>query len=236
MKKIKFIAKDRLTEEIIDPPKPAQKNLPDWYKKLPIYTDNNIKFHLNYFLQNNLTSKNCIPVFDSISAGYILEFPCDVHFVDKDSNIKNHTVLWDVDWEVISSHSEDQVGDIGIPDNFDKNAWKLRGNWRIQTPKGYSILYTHPFYRYDLPFISATGIVDSDIYDTEMNIPFFLKKDFTGTIKKGTPIAQIIPIKRDVWKHTIEKHEENHIFSKNKIKRISRGSYKKLFWQKKKYL
>jgi hypothetical protein len=32
-----------------------------------------------------------------------------------------------------------------------------------------------------------------------INFPFFLKKDFNGIIKAGTPIIQAIPFKRETW-------------------------------------
>lgn len=235
MKKIIFTPKDELTETILTPPQPASKCVAEWYKSLSPYNDPSHKFHRSYDLSGNLTAKNCIPIFDSITSGYIIEFPCDIHFVKKESNFKNFSVLWDVSWEVISSHNEKQVGNMGIPDGFDRNAWKLIGNWRVKTPKGYSILYTHPFYRHDLPFFSSTGIVDSDVYDTEINIPFFLKNNFYGTIKKGTPVAQIIPIKRDSWKSEVAPYEINHRFINDKMRLISKGAYKKMFWQKKNY-
>jgi hypothetical protein len=31
------------------------------------------------------------------------------------------------------------------------------------------------------------------------NIPFFIKEGFSGVIPKGTPIAQVIPFKRESW-------------------------------------
>jgi hypothetical protein len=235
MKKIKFIAKDKLSEHILTPPEPSSLKVPKWYKDLSPYMNPSIKNHKNYFLKNNLTAKACVPIFDAINAGYMVELPCDVQFVDPAQNEMGYRALWDVSWDVLDLHTSDQVGDIGIPENFDKSAWKLMSNWRIKTPKGYSLLYTHPFYRYDLPFITATGIVDSDIYDFQVNLPFFIKKDFTGTIEKGTPIAQVIPIKRENWKSEVLGCEESHEFAYDKLKLISRGAYKKLWWQKKHY-
>lgn len=235
MKKIIFIPNNKVAESVLDPPKPSAKKIPSWFKNLSPYIEKGNRFHKDFYLNTNLTAKTCPPIFDSISAGYLIEFPCDVHFIKSTSNQNNFKAVWDVSWKVLESHSEYQVGDMGIPENFDKNAWKLMGNWRVRTPRGYSVLYTHPFYRYDLPFIAATGIVDSDVYDTEINIPFFIKKNFVGTIKKGTPIAQIIPIKRDSWQSQVLPYEDDYEFIKDKIKLISKGAYKKLFWQNKKY-
>jgi hypothetical protein len=235
MKKIFFTPKDKLTESIITPPQPASKNIAEWYRKLPVYINKNNNFYKGFNLRTNLTAKSCMPFFDAMNCGYLITFPCDVHFVDPTSNVSGFNVIWDVSWDVITRHSEAQVEGIPIPENFDKSAWKLTGNWRIKTPKGYSLLYTHPFYRYDLPFITATAIVDSDVYDADMNISFFLPKNFLGTIKRGTPVAQIIPIKRDSWKSQTMPYDEKNDFSIDNIRLVSRGSYKKRFWQKKYY-
>ena len=41
------------------------------------------------------------------------------------------------------------------------------------------------------------GYTDKEVLN--FHLPMWLKKDFIGIIKKGTPIAQIIPFKRDNW-------------------------------------
>ena len=113
-------------------------------------------------------------------------------------------------------------------------AWVL--SWGIQTPPGYSVLVTHPFNRHDLPFITTSGIMDSDNYSQAGELPFFLNSNFEGTIPAGTPIAQILPIKRENWES--EKMPYNESWSSRQlylIKRVTYGAYKKLFWQRKSY-
>ena len=44
------------------------------------------------------------------------------------------------------------------------------------------------------------GIVDTDRSPQPINFPFFIKKNFVGTIEVGTPVVQLIPFKRDDWK------------------------------------
>ncbi len=59
------------------PPKPAIKEVPDWYKKTSEYTNNQGKL----ITGNNSTShtiKKCMPVFDAITAGYILYTQVDI--------------------------------------------------------------------------------------------------------------------------------------------------------------
>jgi hypothetical protein len=94
----------------------------------------------------------------------------------------------------------------------------------------------HPVNRYDLPFITLTGVVDSDIAMSPGNLPFFIKKDFEGIIPKGTPIVQIFPFKRDDWKS----QEDMSLVEEGKKEtllalRLAFGYYKSYVWKKKTY-
>jgi hypothetical protein len=68
------------------------------------------------------------------------------------------------------------------------------------------------------------------------NLPFFLKEGFEGIIPKGTPIAQIIPFKRESW--NLQKDaalvNESRLNSRNSDSVIF-GWYKKTIWKKKSY-
>jgi hypothetical protein len=78
--------------------------------------------------------------------------------------------------------------------------------------------------------------MDSDNFSLGGQIPFFLQKDFTGIIPAGTPIAQLIPIKRDSWKSEVLPHNQG--FVKTQLFNVSRylyGGYKKHLWVKKSY-
>lgn len=222
-----------MTEKIIEPPKPAYSMVPPWYKKLNVFLDEKIKFYRNPNGRGNLTAKACVPVLDAMTTGYILTLPCDVTFVER--NIYGHRAMWDVSWQVMEEHSEEQTQGIDLPEIYEKIPLKFMGMWRIKAPKGYSLLYTHPFYRFDLPFITTTGIVDSDVYDTAMNLPFYIRKDFTGVLERGTPIAQVIPIKRENWKSEVKEYDPDYEFAINNIKLTNFRSYKKRFWHKKTY-
>jgi hypothetical protein len=240
MKKIKFSPAFNFVDSLdIDMPLPGKKFIPNWYKNLSPYISKNHKNVLSRLpnLSNitlNMTSKMCVPMIDSMTSGYIITMPCDVQFVDP--NLYGHRVIWnDLPWQVISTHSEKETSGFN-PFNsniFESSAYKFNGLWNIETPKGYSLLYTHPFWNYNVPFLTATGIVDSDIYSERINIPFFIKKDFFGIIEKDTPIAQIIPIKREKW-ISIKKNFIDNYYPANVRLKLSQ-SYKKRFWQKKQY-
>jgi hypothetical protein len=83
---------------------------------------------------------------------------------------------------------------------------KFHNFWTIEAPEGYSVLFTHPVNRRDLPFTSLTGLVDCDRYiDNHIHFPaHWHDKSFNGTLPKGTPVAQCIPVKRDSWTATVE--------------------------------
>jgi hypothetical protein len=110
-----------------------------------------------------------------------------------------------------------------------------------KAPKGYSILYTHPLNRHDLPFRTFSGVVESDNYDLPVNFPFqliiSLKENENLIVPKGTPVVQFIPIKRENWNH--EKIVEQNLYKRQKASNLINGTlvnaYKKLFWVKKTY-
>jgi hypothetical protein len=122
------------------------------------------------------------------------------------------------------------------PIGYERNPYKFENKWVMETPPGYSCLITHPLNRFDLPFFTMSGIVDTDQYNfLPVNLPFFLKEGFEGIIPKGTPIAQVIPFKREPW-HS-EKEDLNPLtkYQINNLKSVVQRSYKNRFWSKKTY-
>jgi hypothetical protein len=233
MKKIKFIPYSEKTIKIIDPPSAAKNNFPEWFKSFHgKINKKEIPFFPNR--PTNLTAKACPALLDTFSVGYTIKLDADVFFVDPKEY--GHRVIWSVSWDVVGNHFERQIPKNLVPEGFEAVPlkWERPFGWGIKTPPGYSLLYSHPFYRNDLPFFTVPGIVDSDRYSFPINIPFFIKKDFLGLIEKGTPIAQIIPIKREIWTNSVEK-KVNLSFEDglDDLKSIMYRSYKKRWWQKK---
>ena len=233
MKKIiKFIPSDELTEKIIDPPISSKFVLPEWYKKLH-FKNNKNNLWRNPDGTSNLTMKGCIPVFDVLTSGYTITLPCDIYVNNNPEYVSRF--MWEVSWDAIGIHDKFQYGNMTIPDGFEEHPYKWNTKWNIKTPKGYSLLFFHPQYRFDLPFITLSGIVDTDKYDLPLNLPFLIKEGFEGMIPKGTPIAQIIPIKRDSWKSSITKFLPSQRYEIDRLKSIIERSYKKTIWSKKIY-
>lgn len=239
---IKFIPviKDNLWENILIPPVKSSKKIPDWYKELAPYkvgTSNNLK-DLNPTNDrgsdgSDVSTKLCMPFLDAISSGYMYCLEDDL-LVELDENgLPN--LSWKKDIFLIDKRPR---VDMPIPKECHPVHFGIKMNWYYETPPGYSLLFTHPLNRFDLPFYTPSGIVDSDIWGLPVFISFFLKKDFQGIIPQGTPIFQIIPIKREEWdlnidstNETIEKHK---VLEENRRSHIT-AHYKKSVWQKKNY-
>jgi hypothetical protein len=110
--------------------------------------------------------------------------------------------------------------------------------WGIKTPKGYSCLFVPPVHGGNQIFTVLEGIVDTDRYFGLINFPFVLNDvNFEGMIPAGTPIVQIIPIKRDEWRSSLgsEKDLKDLVESDTFIRTKFFDRYKTMFWDRKSY-
>jgi hypothetical protein len=170
---------------------------------------------------------------DVFSSGYMITLRSDI-FVQKDKD-GNIGVTWNHGGDgFVSTHHLDQVSSEMIPLDCNKQPFKFTNSWSMILPKGYSALITHPLNRYELPFVTLSGIVDLDSYNNPVNFPFFFKESAEGVIPAGTPIAQIFPFKREGWSHEVEKFDPKFSeaqASKLRIK-LEKG-YKSQNWNRK---
>jgi hypothetical protein len=121
------------------------------------------------------------------------------------------------------------------PEGHYPGVWTWETPMQIITPKGYSVMFMHPTNRYDLPFITAGGTIDTDKNGGYGgSIPFYLQKGFEGMIPKGTPYLQIIPFKRENWKKYDSPIREN-ILGVPAARTKGMGYYKENNWAKKTY-
>jgi hypothetical protein len=238
--KIYFEPSDKQSEILFDRPRSAVQSLPQWYKDMPTRMDGEKLDGLSKegTAVSNLTLKGCSPFLDALSSGYIFELPFDIEFRKNDQGLVN--IRWATNIDLIGSHGPDQAPGIPSPVGGAESLLKWRPGWRVITPKGYSSLFTHPLNRHDLPFRTFSGVVDTDMYNLEVELPFqllptTLDKDIL-ILEKGTPICQVIPFKRENWNSDVVPFNENEN-RKNGFKLKSKivRSYKQQFWQKKSY-
>jgi hypothetical protein len=138
-------------------------------------------------------------------------------------------------YNIVETRNRGIVSSIPVPENYTKFDFVWQLSIGTKTPKGYSLLYTHPLNRLDLPFFTSSGIIDSDTFNDAGGYGFCLDKNFNGLIPKGTPVMQVIPIKRETWSHEVSDE-----FLDPKLKRMDPrskffGFYKKHNWSRKDY-
>lgn len=220
------------------PPSPAINKLPEWYRKLSRFQTSNDLSKL--FPVNDRgtdgsagSTKLCMPFLDSLSAGYMFCLEDDIEVtLDKSGfpSIKNTNSFMLVD--------KRNMVEVAVPHEHHPMHYGWKIPWHCETPPGYSILITHPHNRHDLPFTTLSGIIDSDDWNAPVFTAFFLKRNFMGTIKKGTPIFQVFPFKRENWEMSLDYSKEDIVQKKIKEekRRISIYSYYKDFvWKRKNY-
>jgi hypothetical protein len=213
-------------------PQPSKNFIPEWYKKTNPYLTKEIKPISGGVFP--MTIKKCLPVFDSIIAGYTITTFVDVYvLLDKNEDNKEiQRYTWPT-LDPIGFHPIEQASlhpqQNGLP--FPK--WM--NPWSIKTPKGYSVLIKNPSHS-DSIFTILEGIVDTDDYNIPINFPFTMKdKNFEGLIPAGTPIAQIIPFKRENWKMQIEKMIDSKKITTRAFKSSFSNFYRNEFRKDKKY-
>lgn len=228
-------------------PIPAKKFVPNWYKNVPQHE------------VNKFTIKGCIPVLDSITAGYLLKIPQDFeinfNMKDPESDRRITTVYFSTyvkpamgvkfgaQDEYMQNHAEahsaNQLdGDKGFMahKNGMGHFFKIINPWKIKTPPGYSCLFIPPMHREFDHFHILPAIVDTDTFNTTVNFPLCINKSkypsFRKTFEKGLPYVQVIPFKRDAWKMSISsiKHDK---YQYADFRTTVINWYKRKIWSKK---
>ena len=137
-------------------PKPASRFIPDEYKKLKRFKDDNL---------HDPTVKTCVPFLDSLILGYIIPFDQD-YLVDP---IENDFSVTPANKNASSEfHDKEQ-----LPKEWQKISGKKVGKfmnkWLIKTPPGYSCLFVQPMNRMEERFDIIPGVVDTDTYFNLIN-------------------------------------------------------------------
>jgi hypothetical protein len=206
-------------KSIVSPPMPSRNAVPDWYKKI----------RPNKELPN---VKACAPFLDALTSGYT-----QVTWADIEITSENETPEIVISSEIPMIKYR-EVSSVPTTDEYYQIEFTWLRHWVPLLPDGYSAIVTHPLNRLDLPFTTISGIVD---FDTALpivigQVPFYLKKNFTGTIPAGTPMFQMFPIRRENWE-SIVKDFDPEIAAKEEhyISSFESSPYKSQMWHKKEY-
>ena len=233
MKKILF---HPVTSDVVNnavPPVPAKDTLSKWYKDLPQFYGG--KPHIKDGMAN-ATVKACMPFYDAMVSGYVQTAWQDMSFEFKVEPNGDETIIYNSPSQPPAFSVRDGEPAIKLSNAFYPFEFVLHPPYYPQVPKGWSILLTQPLNSFNSPLQFTSGIMDSDqfTHSESGNLPFYVRRDFNGIIPKGTPLFQMIPIKRESWKHELtefDKATQDKIM--NPIRNHFWGGYRHNYWSKK---
>ena len=155
----------------IPEPYPARHYIPDWYKKLEMFF---FREEEGGAKRRTGTIKRCPPVLDALVTGWIIPLVADVEFTIRDGGSGVSWICGDGiagDW-IVQHHILQQLG---THPNSPKVPLKFMNHWIIETPPGWSCLFTPPMNRPEnnIELISGlstpTNITSTSIFQDTLN-------------------------------------------------------------------
>lgn len=242
-----------LSEESKSVPSPTQNVIPQWYKDADRFAKN--PFNGEYykapkevcpFPKEGTTDdygkiptwKACPAIMDAFLTGYVFRTPCDITFYKNAMGIIDVKVSDQMYRDLVTQRPP--MPQFEHPQGFYKEHFAWMPDWGMSLPEGYSALFMTPMNRFDLPFLSTTGIVDSDKVHLLGSFPFFIAEGWEGTLPAGTPYLQVLPFKRENWEHNIEILDSSTMYAKmvdnaNFYRQPDGGVYKSKVWTRREY-
>jgi hypothetical protein len=182
------------------PPQPANKFLPEWYKK------NKIANSLESFGSDGTPphAKNCPAIQEEITNGIVIPAWSDMFF-----EIKDNIVNWEFSvgnvvkppfgW--ISNHHAEQTKMMNLNTLYNYGVLKLMSPYFIETVEGYGTAFRDPFYHHRKNIRLLPGMVETDIWH-ETNFPFEFITDTKDVktkfvINAGDPLLMLTPYKKE---------------------------------------
>lgn len=195
---IEFLADERYVD-VVPHPRPAGKDLPDWFKRIPAYSDKTRDANG----RPAMNAKKCLPMLDAMTLGFTIPMSIDQHVrTNDDCSIVDLGPTTTAYMKGAEFHSLEQVG--GRSGVFPHEPLKFINPWVIKTPPGWSTLFIPPINGQEDRFICLGGLVDTDRYPKQVNFPArWIKPNYDGTVTAGTPLVTAIPIRRANVGHVV---------------------------------
>lgn len=168
-------------------PRAAYHFFPDWFKKIPRYTDHKY---------SKGTIKNC-PVFaEYMTQGFIVPMWCDTKIsVDERGEVHIDSALPEIRWDVHPNFQYlDFLPESSCPSEF--VTLKALCPWFVKTPKKYSCYQQLLYYHFNNNYEILPGSINTD-YHHEINQQVLVRKGTEFIIERGTPFAWYIPYNRN---------------------------------------
>jgi hypothetical protein len=237
---IKFYPLNDKTAEFSPEPKPGSRALPEWYKQQPGSVDNGEL--LAQFGQPASTVKKCLPIFDVITAGYIIVAPLDIYIDATDPDKLSYQIpaaMTLFKGDIFATHDRKQYANMPMEsDLYHQDLLRIMPFWIASTPPGFSALFLDPLHKDPTPLTALPGLIDTDGYPSDGHLSFKVQKGFKGVIKQGTPLVQVIPFRREDWKMEVVDASESESFLKRhrmNLRSTFNNGYKNKFRSPKEY-
>jgi len=218
-------------------PYPASSDFPDWYKDIPMFaTDEHGRDDKTQY-----SIRGCKPFMQSLSLGWMLPLPSDLHIVKDQNGARLHfTDIGSI--SVLSTQDQSMYGEEhNVPIDGGVSV-KFETPWYISVPENYSLFnlpilnrWESDIYKYFYPF---SGIWEADKVVTSVNqfAIMNLPEKINTIIPAGTPIAQIAAVHRDAFLYNATtrslSEEEHSIIEKNGILRdVTSHIYSNHLWE-----
>lgn len=173
-------------------PTPAAHHLPDWIRAIPQQLD--IPRDEGPPLRSMAA---CLPLADAFALGWMLPLPFDLS-ISRDQ-MGQLVFEWPegVPFRPVELLHPAQIG--GEQGRFPGELpLSFTNPWRVKLPAGWSAAVLHPLNHFELPFTCFDAVVDFDVLERPVNIPFrwTTPRHDQVVLPAGTPMAQIVPFER----------------------------------------
>ena len=210
----------------------AKNFVPDWYKNGKRWPNVDNEKEIKR-IPTAVGFKLCSPFLDAITSGYIIPLTQDIA-IEQTEGGPSISYNSQIGTPIILRNPDDNITLPTPPGTSPLHfAWHTAVTFKI--PKGYSALLTHPLNRFDLPFITTSGIIDGEYAVPPGNVPVFISSTFEGIIPIGTPLIQITLFKTENWSSEEDVNILQESSTNDRRAASTYGWYKKTKWKKKSY-
>lgn len=217
---IEFFAAAQAVETLV-PPIPAAQAIPDWWVKAQLIEKGSGDPSIGK--KDHSTFKACQPFTDALRTGYIIPLWQDIAYSDTSEYYGESEPRMTINWgrgDEVSGTGHTPVTAkgwgaweeiAGIEDIIYGASFSFHNPWLIRTPPGYSCLFTTPLNNENSVIKFFSGIVNTDTYFNQVNLFFGFRKGIStpGILKRGIPLVQVIPFKREEWTSSVKPIEVN---------------------------
>ena len=171
--------------------------LPNWFVKTPSWSEEKKGIRTDEFQ----TIKQCPAISEFMNMGITIPLWCDLKVKINDDGRAEWSAPQNTNF-FFGNHGEDQFADY-LP-QYAKPTLVLKAGcpWRIKTPPGVLLLQLPMLWHFNPIFTVATGVIWNEFHH-EINQQMIFHNTGEFLLKRGTPLAQYIPIRRETFNYDI---------------------------------